>query len=152
MGPPERRSVTAAPSLPPPGHRGPVYPPPPARYPGPVTGQWQGALKPPTFVRPSAQRPTYREPFPVRSGPVWAGLGAGALWMLLFALQGVSGTRAYAWFTIVGGVLAWAAAMLLAKLGDRGVAVGVAVAGGIGVAIAGLVVVIEGFTGHWILW
>lgn len=122
------------------------------RYVAPSTGQWQGALKPPAFVRPSAVRPTYREPFPVRSGPVWAGLGAGALWMLLFALQGTSSSRAYAWFTIVGGLLAWAAAMLLARLGDRGVAVGVAIASGIGVSIAGLVVVIEAFSGHWILW
>ena len=133
-------------------YRGPVYPPPPVRYPGPITGQWQGALKPPAFVMPSAERPTYREPYPVRSGAVWAGLGAGALWMLLFALQGTSSGRAHAWFTIAGGLLAWAVAMLLAKVGDRGVAVGVAIASGIGVAITGLVVVFTAFGGHWLLW
>jgi hypothetical protein len=96
----------------------------------------------------------YREPLPVRSGPVWAGLGVGALWMLLFALQAAtSGSgRGYVWLTVAGGVLAWCVSLLLAKLGDRGVAVGVALASGIGVAIAGLVVAIEAFSGHWLPW
>jgi hypothetical protein len=144
----------------------PLGPPPgPARVylpnggpprPGPVpTGAWQGALRPPVFVvnqgtRPT-ERPVYREPLPVRGGRVASGAGVGALWMLLFGIQ--AGTaRAYAWLTIVAAVIAWVAIAVLARFGDRGAAVGAAAATGLGVAIAGLVVLIQAFGGHWLLW
>jgi hypothetical protein len=119
------------------------------------TGAWQGALRPPVFmVNPPArrlERPTYREPLPVRSGRVAAGAGVGALWMLLFGAQ--AGTaRAYAWLTIVAAAIAWGAIAVLARFGDRGAAVGAAAATGVGLAIAGLVVGIQALGGHWLLW
>jgi hypothetical protein len=119
------------------------------------TGAWQGALRPPVFVvnpppRPP-DRPTYREPMPVRSGRVAAGAGVGALWMLLFGAQ--AGTvRAYAWLTIVAAAIALGAIAVLARFGDRGVAVGAAAATGLGLSIVGLIGAIQAFDGHWLLW
>jgi hypothetical protein len=118
-------------------------------------GAWQGAVKPPSFVAPVPSRmparPTYREASPVRSGRVWAGLGVGSLWMLLFGIQ--AGTiRAYAWLTIVAAVLALVVAAVLARFGDRGVAVGVAVSSGLGLTLAGIFGAVLAFEGHWILW
>src|SRR6185437_9119178 len=144
------------PSTLPPPPAGLVFPPPPpppsART---VPGAWQGALKPPVFVVPALPRvpirPTYREPLPVRSGRVWAGAGVGSLWMLLFGLQ--AGTvRTYAWITIFAAAIALGVAGLLARFGDRGVAVGVAIASGIGLSVAGLFGMFQAFSGHWILW
>jgi hypothetical protein len=123
--------------------------------PGGPPGAWQGALRPPVFVvnQPTQmrERPTYREPLPVRAGRVAAGAGIGALWMLLFALQ-ASTARTYAWLTIVAAVLAWAVAVVLARFGDRGAAVGVTIASGAGLTIAMLVIAIRLAGGHWLLW
>jgi hypothetical protein len=120
-----------------------------------MPGAWQGAVKPPTFVAPvpgrMPERPTYRESLPVRSGRVWAGLGVGALWMLLFGIQAGS-LRTYAWLTIVAAALALTVAAVLARFGDRGVAVGVAVSSGLGLALAGIFGAVLAFGGHWILW
>jgi hypothetical protein len=129
------------------------YTPPQPAYPG-RPGAWGGAVRPPTFVvnaPRSAARPTYREPLPVHGRRVAAGVGAGALWMLLTAVQ-ASGGRSYAWVTIVAGLLGWSVAVLLARFGDRGVAVGVALASGVGVAVAGLVVALQLANGTWLLW
>jgi hypothetical protein len=170
-GPPPRLStgaMPASPRVPLPQHlpqhtsgapTQPVrYGPPPVRYApsGPHrTGAWGGAVRPPVFVvTPSARssaRPTYREPLPVRGKRVAAGIGAGALWMLLTAVQ-TGGARGYAWVTIVAGLLGWAVAVLLARFGDRGVAAGVAIACGTGVAVAGLVVALKLAGGTWLLW
>jgi len=84
-------------------------------------------------------RPTYREPVPVRPGAVTAGAAASAMWMLLFGLLGGSLTG-YQWWTFGAGTVAWAVATLLARFGDRGVAVGVAISTGVGVAIAAVTV------------
>jgi hypothetical protein len=62
------------------------------------------------------------------------------------------GARAYCWWTFTGGFVAWAAALGLARAGDRGVAAGVAVAAGCGVAVAMTVVLLRWVGGHWILW
>lgn len=88
---------------------------------------------------------------PVRLGPVAAGAGIAGLWLLLFGLL-ASTARGYAWLTFGAGAVAWAAALVLARFGDRGVAVGVAVSTAIGVAIAGIVVTVAWSAGHWLLW
>jgi hypothetical protein len=82
---------------------------------------------------------------------VAAGAGSGALWMLLFGLV-AGNARGYAWWTISAGLIAWLVAAVLARFGDRGVAAGVAVSAGLGVAIAGIVVLIHLVGGHWLLW
>jgi hypothetical protein len=119
------------------------------------TGAWQGALRPPVFVVNQAvrapERPTYREPLPVRRGRVAAGAVMGAFWMLMFAAQ-ASTAGVYAWLTIVAAMTAWGAAALLARFGDRGAAVGVAAVSGVGLAVAGLVVAINLAGGDWLLW
>jgi len=134
----------------------PVIGPPPRLSAGrPLTpaaqyGAWQGALRPPVFVV-NQPRPTYREPLPVRSPMVTAGGAAGAAWMLLFGLLATT-ARGYIWLTLISGILAWGAAMILARFGDRGVAVGVALSSGVAVAIAGIVVAYRLAGGDWILW
>lgn len=80
-------------------------------------------------------------------------LGAGltALWMTLVGL--LAGTvRAYGWLTIVAAVLAWSASAVLARFGDRGAAAGAAVASGLGVAIAALVIIAHWAAKDWPLW
>ncbi|XVV17864.1 hypothetical protein ACQP2X_48140 [Actinoplanes sp. CA-131856] len=84
---------------------------------------------------PGPSRPTYREPHPVNAGPLLAGIGAAALWMVLFGTLGRD-LASYAWWTIAAAVSAWAVAFVLTYLGDRGVAVGVALASGLGLSIA----------------
>ena len=96
-------------------------------------------------------RPIYREPLPARPGPASLGAVAGLFWMMMFGLL-ASTTRAYAWLTIVAGVLAWIVALVLARLGDRGVAVGVAIAAAAGLAVAAAVVVARWVGGDWLLW
>jgi hypothetical protein len=46
----------------------------------------------------------------------------------------------------------WTAAYVLARLGDRGVAAGVAITTGIGVSIAVSVIMVNAVHGHWVLW
>ncbi len=96
-------------------------------------------------------RPTFREPLPVRPGPLALGLVGGVLWMALFAAQAVS-ARGYVWLTITAAVLGSLVAGVLVRRGDRGVAVGVAAAAGAGLAIAALVVVARWSGGAWLLW
>jgi predicted lipid-binding transport protein (Tim44 family) len=108
---------------------------------------------PPSGLFPSGPpRPTYREPHPVRGGGVAAGLGAGALWMLLFGLLG-GGLRAYVWWTVLAGTAAWLVALALARYGDRGAAIGVAIVTGIGLSIAAVAVALRwGTSGDWPMW
>ncbi len=77
-------------------------------------------------------------------------LGAG-LWMLLFGLLATT-ARAYAWSSIIAGAAALAVALLLARLGDRGAAVGIAVSAALGVTVATVVVIIKWASGDWLLW
>lgn len=104
-------------------------------------------------MEPAGQpRPTYREPHPVRAGAVLAGFGGGAGWLVLFGLLG-GGFAGHVWWLVAGGGLAWLGALVLARFGDRGVAVGVAVATGSGWSLAGaLVAVVWAVTGDWPLW
>lgn len=108
---------------------------------------------PPSGLFPSVRtRPTYREPHPVRGGPVTAGAGAGGVWLLAFGVVD-SSVRGYAYWTLLAGAIAWLAALLLAKFGDRGVAVGVAAATALGWSIAAVVVGVTWATrGDWPLW
>jgi hypothetical protein len=107
----------------------------------------------PSGLFPGQQlRPVYREPHPIRSGALLAGLGAGVVWLALFA--GLARDLAgYAWWTLVAAISAWAVAAVLAILGDRGVAVGVALASGFGLAVAaGFVAARWITTGDWPMW
>jgi hypothetical protein len=96
-------------------------------------------------------RPVYREPHPIRTGAVWAGIGSTVVWFGMFAAVSVS-ARAYAWLTVVAALLALLAATALARFGDRGVAVGVAGTAGLGLGIAGIIVVAKALAGTWLLW
>jgi hypothetical protein len=98
-----------------------------------------------------SSRPTYREPHPIRPGPVWAGIGGASVWFLFFALLATN-ARSYTWSTIVAGVTAGLAAAVLNRYGDRGVALGIAVTSAFGVSIAGLLVGVRYLGGDWILW
>jgi hypothetical protein len=97
----------------------------------------------------SVPRPIYREPTPARPGSVLLGAGAGALWMMLFGLLAHSG-RGYVWWSVAAGAGAWIAALVLARLGDRGIAAGVAMSSGFGVAVAVSVILVNALHGHWL--
>jgi hypothetical protein len=108
--------------------------------------RWRLSAEPPLLPGPTGgqpdrgpgafpSRPVYREPHPIRAGAVLAGFGAAAVWLALFGAL-ARDLAAYAWWTIVAAVVAWIVAAVLSFLGDRGVAVGVALASGVGLAIA----------------
>ncbi|MEO3747162.1 hypothetical protein [Plantactinospora sp. B5E13] len=97
-------------------------------------------------------RPTYREPHPVRLGAALAGAGSAALWLLMFGLLGRD-LAGYLWWTWFAGTVAWLVALLLVRRGDRGAAVGVAIAVAVGWAIAmGLLLTRWRSTADWPLW
>ena len=97
-------------------------------------------------------RPSYREPHPVGVGGLFAGLAAGLLWLVTFGMLG-SDLFGYAWWTLIAAVAAWTAAIVLMYVGDRGVAVGVALSAGVGWAIAaGFVAARWVDTGDWPMW
>jgi hypothetical protein len=96
-------------------------------------------------------RPTFREPHPVRVSAVLTGAGVAAAWMLLIGLL-ASGTRGYFWLTVTASLLASGGAALLVRFGDRGAAAGVAMATGVGLAVACGVVVQRWVTTGWPLW
>lgn len=87
-------------------------------------------------------RPTLREPHPVRAGAVLCGAIASGIWLLAFGLLSVT-LRGYLGWTLLAGLLAWSAAIVLARRGNRGVATGVAAATGVAWAVAFLSVVAE---------
>lgn len=98
------------------------------------------------------QRPTYREPHPVRGWFFTAGLAGAAAWMLLLPLL-ASDLRGYAWWTLIAGALAWLAAAVLTRLGDRGVAAGISVSVSVAVAIGTFAVAARWMeTADWPLW
>src|SRR5262249_48911663 len=105
--PPVRRPAPLRITLPP--HIAPPPPPPP---PPPARECWPGGTVrgPGGLIPAGPPRPIYREPGPVRFGPVLAGAGAAGLWMLLFGLL-ASTPRGYAWLTFSAGTLAWLGAL-----------------------------------------
>jgi hypothetical protein len=113
----------------------------------------QGQMRPPSGLFPGLpSRPVYREPHPVRSGPLLAGLAAAVLWFALFGSLGRD-LLTYAWWTIVAAITAWIVSAVLAVLGDRGVAVGVATASSLGLSIAAAFVTHRWITTEdWPLW
>jgi hypothetical protein len=118
------------------------------REPPPAESPWRL----PSGLFPSGPpRPTYREPHPVRLGAIGAGAGATTLWLALLGMV-ASGARGYAWATLVGGLLAAAVALVLARFGDRGVATGIALAAGFGVAVPMGLVLVRWIEGSWLLW
>ena len=125
--------------------------PAPAGYPPagrPPSGLFPG--QPPLSGQPP--RPVYREPHPVRAAALFAGLGSAVLWLALFGSL-AHDLAAYAWWTIAAAVSAWLAALVLTVLGDRGVAVGIALAGGLGLSIAMVFVADRWITTYdWPLW
>ena len=133
----------------PPGAQPPGHPPLGAQQPGHPPVPY---TRPPSGLFPGPTRPIYREPHPVSAAPVMAGLGATALWFGLFG--GLAHDFAgYAWWTLTAGLSAWAVALVLARLGDRGAAVGIAIAGGIGLSITvGLVATRWIVDWNWPLW
>jgi hypothetical protein len=138
----------------------PPGPQPPGRQPGfpgapagfsaaPTAGYPQYR---PSGLFPAPSRPVYREPFPAGGAAIAVGVLAGTVWMALLGVLGTS-ARSYVWWTVAAGVLGLLGALLLARLGDRGVAVGAALACAIGVAIGFLVVAVHWANdGYWLLW
>ena len=123
-------------------------------------GAWPAAAQPPAGWlpdRPSAPaglppRPVYREPHPIAVAPLLSGVGATLVWFALFGSLGRD-LAGYAWWTLTAALSAWVVAAVLAVLGDRGVATGVALASGVGLSIAaGFVAVRWVSTNDWPLW
>ena len=110
-------------------------------------------MRPPSGLFPAGPpRPRYREPHPVGAGAVLAGVGAGLVWLLLLGVLGTD-LRGYAWWTLLAGALAWAVAAVLARFGDRGVAVGVAIITAVGWAVAAAAVTVRWMTtSDWPMW
>jgi hypothetical protein len=88
----------------------------------------------------------------VRGSQVALGIAGCGLWQLLVVAQAGS-IRWFAWLALLAAAVASGVAGLLVKAGDRGVAVGMALAAALGVSIA---VVVVGFrwagSGSWPLW
>jgi hypothetical protein len=121
-------------------------PPPPGWLPA------AGDHVPPGFGPVPPAHPVYREPHPVAVAPVLAGIGATALWFALFGSIGRD-LFSYAWWTVVAAVSAWAVAIVLTVLGDRGVAVGVAMTSGLALSVAGGFVAFRWITTNdWPMW
>ncbi|WP_441338547.1 hypothetical protein [Micromonospora sp. NBS 11-29] len=121
-------------------------------------GPGPGALRPPPrtpsglFPSGGPLRPSYREPHPVGGAGVALGAVATFAWLLLFGLVGRD-VPGYAWWTVLAGGVAWAVAAVLVRLGDRGVATGVAIVTSGGWSIAAAVVAVRwAQTGDWPLW
>lgn len=112
-----------------------------------------GQLRPPSGLFPGQPpRPRFREPYAIGVGQLFAGLGSGLIWMALFGALGVD-LFSYAWWTVIAGVTAWIVSIVLGLLGDRGVAVGVAVTAGIGLSVAAAFVAARWIsTNDWPMW
>jgi hypothetical protein len=97
-------------------------------------------------------RPVYREPHPVATAPVLAGIGSTLLWLALFGSIGRD-LVSYAWWTLVAALTAWVVALVLTVLGDRGVATGVAATAGFGLSVATAFVAARWITtDNWPMW
>jgi hypothetical protein len=124
-------------------------PPPPGWLPAPA--DVHQPMSAPMF--PAAPvRPVYREPHPIGAVPLLCGMGATLIWFALFGSLGRD-LFSYAWWTVVAAVSAWAVAIVLTVLGDRGVAVGVAMTSGLALSVAGGFVAFRWITTNdWPMW
>ena len=123
-------------------------------------GSWPAAQPPPAGwlpERPPAPvgpppRPVYREPHPITVAPLLSGVGATLVWFALFGSIGRD-LAGYAWWTLTAAISAWVVAVVLALLGDRGAATGVALVAGVGLSTAaGFVTARWISTNDWPLW
>ena len=123
-------------------------PPPPGWLPAPAD-----VPPAPAGVLPGLpSRPVYREPHPIGVAPLLSGMGATLIWFALFGSIGRD-LFSYAWWSVVAAVSAWLVAIVLTVLGDRGVAVGVAIVGGLGLSVAmGFVAARWITTEDWPMW
>ena len=96
-------------------------------------------------------RPTFREPHPVRAGSVLVAASLGLAWQVLLTLSATSLRGAF-WLNVFGVGVGWAVAGLLLRLGDRGAAAGVAIAGAVGGSFAAILVAARWFSVGWPLW
>jgi hypothetical protein len=121
-------------------------------YPPPIYPPRAPAMRMPSGLFPSGPpRPIFREPFPIRGGAVALGMVGGGLWMMLFGLLASSATG-YVWIAVIAGFVAWLVALLLARRGDRGAAVGLAMSTAVGLSIAMIVLAVRWAAGDWLLW
>jgi hypothetical protein len=121
-------------------------PPPPGWLPASVD------VPQPSALSGQPLRPIYREPHPAGAMQFLAGAGAAFVWFALFGSIGRD-LFSYAWWTVVAAVSAWAVALVLSVLGDRGVATGVALGSGIGLSVASGFVAFRWITTNdWPLW
>jgi hypothetical protein len=89
---------------------------------------------------------------PVRGGQLALGIAGCGMWMALVGAQAGS-VRGFALLTLIAGAVASGVAGTLLKIGDRGVAVGIALVAGVGVSTAAVVVGVRwAITGNWPLW
>jgi hypothetical protein len=106
----------------------------------------------PSGLFPSGpRRPTFREPHPIQLGALFAGAAIAAAWLFAFGLLASSATS-FIWLTFGASVVAWVVAAVLTVIGDRGAAVGVALATALGMAIATAVLIERWATSGWPLW
>ncbi|MBA3490217.1 MAG: hypothetical protein H0T78_11900 [Longispora sp.] len=82
---------------------------------------------------------------------VAVGAAGGSIWYVLFGLLWGS-AAGYSWLTILAGVVAVVVALTLCVRGDRGAAVGIALASAFSVSATGLVVIVHWLHGNWLLW
>jgi hypothetical protein len=114
-------------------------------------GPWPAA-QPPSGLFPGPRRPVYREPHRITAAAVLAGVGGTLLWFALFGAIGRD-LVSYAWWTVVAAVTAWAVAIVLAVLGDRGVATGIALTSAVGLSVGACFVAARWMAGgDWPLW
>ena len=103
----------------------------------------------PSGLFPSGpQRPTFREPHPVRVPAVVVGAVLTFAWQLLVALFATS-VRGLLALLLTAVLVAAAVAALLLRFGDRGVAVGVGLAATMGGCIAATVALARWLTLGW---
>ncbi len=97
------------------------------------------------------ERPYFRETHAIRLPAVAVGAAGGSIWYVLFGLLWGS-AAGYSWLTILAGVVAVVVALTLCVRGDRGAAVGIALASAFSVSATGLVVIVHWLHGNWLLW
>lgn len=105
------------------------------------------AYKPPRVI----ERPRYREPLAIRPARLVSGFVGGLLWMSLAGAQTMS-LGAYGWASIAAAILAWIVALVLVRVGDRGVAVGIAISSSFGLSVATVMIVMRWSGSGWPLW